>query len=251
MEEKEIFVNDLKINYKIAGQGQPILILHGWGSNSDQWQKVGEIVSQKGFKIIIPDLPGFGKSQEPKTVWNLDDYCNFLEDFRKFLGLKKFYLLGHSFGGGLAVKFSLKFPERIEKLFLVAAACIRKKTMKKKILIITSKILNFFSFLPFYSLARKIFYKIFVGSSDYLKTKGVIKESFIKIVNEDLSKILTSIKVPTVIIWGKKDNMTLLDDAYFMKQKIKNSKLIIIPEGNHALEQNMPEILAQKILENL
>ena len=88
MEEKIIKVGGLNINLKAKGEGKPLLILHGWGSSSDKWQKAGELISEKGYKVIIPDLPGFGKSEEPKTPWNLDKYCGFVEDLSQSLNLE-------------------------------------------------------------------------------------------------------------------------------------------------------------------
>ncbi|PIR71923.1 MAG: alpha/beta hydrolase, partial [Candidatus Nealsonbacteria bacterium CG10_big_fil_rev_8_21_14_0_10_36_24] len=88
-----MIINGLKINYKIIGEGRPFLILHGWGSNFEKWQKVGELLVEKNLKVIIPDLPGFGESQKPTIAWNLDDYCNFVEEFVKILNLDKFFLL--------------------------------------------------------------------------------------------------------------------------------------------------------------
>jgi len=251
MEEKTILIDNLIVNYKIAGEGEPFLVLHGWGSNSERWQRVAELLTKKGFNIIIPDLPGFGKTQEPSEPWELQDYCDFVKEFVAALNLEKFYLLGHSFGGAVAVKFSLKFSKRIEKLFLVAATCIRKKTIKKWMLARISKFFKIFSFLPFYPLVRKAFYKFVVSGSDYQYEKGTMKESFRKVVNEDLSKVLTSIKVPTVIVWGAKDDTTLVEDAYFIEKEINNSKLIIIPEGDHDLEQKNPGKLVEIILEFL
>jgi len=251
MEEKIISVNNLRINYKIVGSGPTILILHGWGSNSEKWQKVGELLTEKKFKVIIPDLPGFGKTQELPDAWSLENYSDFVKEFVLALNLDKFYLLGHSFGGAVAIKFSLKSPRKIEKLFLVAAACIRKKTIKKWMLIRISKFLKIFSFLPFYPLARKAFYKFIVRDSEYQYQEGVMKKSFLKIINEDLSQVLISIKIPTIIIWGAKDDTTLIEDAYFMEKEIKNSKLVIISEGDHYLEQKKPEKLAEIILDFL
>ncbi len=251
MREEKILINGLEINYRIIGEGKPLLILHGWGSRSEKWERVGELLIKKGFKVIILDLPGFGKSQKLLVSWNLDEYCNFVEKFINFLGLDKFYLLGHSFGGGLSTKYSIKFPHKIEKLFLVASACIRRKTFKKNLLAKSSKVLKIFSFLPFYSLFRKAFYKFIVRKSDYLYTEGIMKETYLKIISEDLSNILSFISVQTIIIWGDNDDVTPLADGKFINQQIKNSKMIIIPGGDHDLEQKMPEILAEKILENL
>ena len=96
MEEKKAVINGLNINYKVLGGGKPLLILHGWTiSGSESWNQVQEILSQKGYKVICPDLPGFGKSQAPPYAWSLDDYCDFIgklirEPKRNFVvGFKK------------------------------------------------------------------------------------------------------------------------------------------------------------------
>lgn len=225
----------------------PILILHGWGSRAAAWKEVADFLENDGYKVIVPDLPGFGQNPAPEKPWGVDEYMEWVDEFVKQNNLSRFFLLGHSFGGGLAVKYSVKFPEKVEKLFLVAAAYSRRKTAKRIFFGVISKIFRIFSFLPFYNLARKAFYKFIIRKSDYIYAKGVMKESYLKIINEDLSYLLFSIKVTTVIIWGKKDDVTPIKLAYFAKEKIKNSELTIIDEGDHDLERKMPRILSEKI----
>jgi pimeloyl-ACP methyl ester carboxylesterase len=253
MIEKEIIVKNLKINYKIFGSGRPFLILHGWGSSSERWEKVSEMLSKIGLMVIVPDLPGFGKSQEPDSAWSLDNYVEWLLEYaQKIPELQNgFYLLGHSFGGAVAVKFSIKYAQKVRKLFLISAAAIRKKTIKKQVLGRISKFFKLFSFFPFYGLAKKSFYRYVVRGDDYLKSRGVMKETFLKAISEDLSAHLNFIRIPTVIIWGDNDEATLVQDAYFINKKIENSKLIILPNGKHSLHLELPEILSQKIIENL
>jgi len=244
-------IDGLKINYRIIGEGQPILVLHGWGSQSEKWQKAGELLKEKKFQIIIPDLPGFGKSQEPFQPWNLDDYFNFLGKFVQFLKLKKFHLLGHSFGGAVAVKYALKFPEKIEKLILIAPALYRRDSLKTKFWRKIAKISKIFSFGPFYCQSRKIFYKFFIGKSDYPYAKGIMKETYLKIIKEDLSGLLEKIQIPTLIIWGEKDDIKNIKEAYLINEKIKNSELKTIPEVGHSPHLEVPEILTKIILEFL
>lgn len=247
----ETIVNGLKTSYQVFGEGKPFLILHGWGSNSERWQKVGELLAEKGLKIIIPDLPGFGKSETPKTPWNFNSYVSWVEEFSKILDLKNFYLLGHSFGGAIAVKVAVNSPQKINKLFLVASACIRKRTALKNVLAKISKVVKVFSFLPYYLLIRKVFYKFIIQKSDYVYTEGIMKETYLKVISEDLSCYLSFIKTPAVIIWGDKDESTSVENAYFINKKISNSKLIIIPGAGHNLNQKAQDILAEKIIENL
>lgn len=244
MTEQKAFIKNLEIYYKVIGGGEKtLLVLHGWGSKSANWAETAELISKKGVKVIIPDLPGFGKSNKPPYAWNFDEYCLFLKEFTDNLKIEKFCLLGHSFGGALAIKFSLKFPELLNKLFLVSAACVRRKTLKKKILFIISKTFKIFSFVP---LIKKAFYK-FVVKSDYPSTKGFMRKTYLNIIGEDLTPILENITIPTIIIWGKKDNVTPLRQAELIKSKIKNSKLVVIPQGTHDLERQMPKELAKNI----
>lgn len=245
MIEQKAFIKNLEIYYKVIGEGEKtLLILHGWGSKSTAWQKTAELIAKKGVKVIIPDLPGFGKSNKPPYVWSLDEYCSFVKEFTDYLKLDKFCLLGHSFGGSLAVKISLRFPDKINKLFLVAAACIRKKTLKKRILFVISKIFKIFSFIP---VIKKAFYK-FIVKSDYPNIKGFMKKTYLNIIKEDLTDKLKNVIVPTTIIWGENDNVTSLKQGRLINSEIKKSKLIIIPKGAHDLERQMPETLANNIL---
>ena len=81
MTEKKLLINDLEANYKISGEGQLVLILHGWGGSSVSWLLVQKILTEKGFKVIIPDFPGFGKSTTPQKPWTVDDYVRWFKDF--------------------------------------------------------------------------------------------------------------------------------------------------------------------------
>jgi len=241
-----LFVDFLE--FKPENERGLFLILHGWGSRAEKWRAVGELLTKKGYRVIIPDLPGFGKSDEPATPWNLDSYCDFIEEFVKALALTNFFLLGHSFGGALAVKCSLKFSGKIDKLFLVGAACFRSKDIRKRLFYIIAKVLKIFSFFPGYQFFRKGFYKFIIRQSDYPYTDGVMKDIYLKIIKEDLSDTLSLVKVPTMIIWGEKDDVVPLKNAYLINRKIKNSQLVIIPKGDHYLEQKLPEKLSEIIL---
>ncbi len=247
----EISISGIKINYQVFGEGSPFLILHGWGSNSERWAPVAELISKNGFKVIVPDLPGFGKSDALTAPWNMNNYINWLEGFVKDLNLRDFYLMGHSFGGALAVKLAIKHPQDVKELFLVAAASVRKRTVKKSAYKTVSSLAKNFSFLPFYGFFRKAFYKFIIRKSDYPYVEGVMKETFKNVIFEDLSQFTGFIRTPTVIIWGDKDKSTPVEDAYFMNKKIKNSKLVIISGAGHILNRECPEVLAEKVLENV
>jgi len=142
----------------------------------------------------------------------------------------------------------LKFPEKIDKLFLISAACFRRKTPKKRFFYILSKI--FPSRFLSSSLLRRAFYR-FITKSDYPSVNGVIKEIYLKVIKQDLSDVLSQIQIPAVIIWGEKDNITSLNDAKIINQKIKDSKLEIILNVGHDINIKAPDELAEVISKNL
>jgi pimeloyl-ACP methyl ester carboxylesterase len=159
--------------------------------------------------------------------------------------------MGYSFGGALASKITVKYPQRVERLFLAAAAVIRKKTTKKSFSEKISKIVKLFYFLPYYSFFRKAVYKFIIRKSDYVYTEGIMKQTYLNIIADDISFNLPFIRVPTIIIWGDKDQSVPIEDAHLINEKIKNSKLVIIPGADHLMHKQLPEVLAEKVLENI
>ncbi len=218
-----------------------LFILHGWQSSKEKWEKVKEELEENKIEVIIPDIPGFKEDLE--RVWNLDDYVNWFFNFSQ--KKEKFFLLGHSFGGRIAIKFATKFPKKLEGLILISSAGIKRK---EPFFLKFFRKFKAFSFLPGFSLFRKFFYKFILRKTDYLKTKGNLRETFKNIISEDLTPFLDKIKVKTLILWGEKDKITPLSDAYLMKEKIKNSKLEILKNISHIPHLENPVLLSEKIL---
>jgi len=257
MSEERVLINRLEINYKIAGKGPAVLILHGWGGSSDSWIKVQEILAAKNYKVVCPDLPGFGKSQNPAQGLTIDDYCNFIFNFAQEIGLNNFFLIGHSLGGGLAVKFTVHHPEKVKGLILCDAAVVRKKrySFRQKTAYLLTKAGWLVFSLPFlekifYPLAKKMVYKI-AGTHDYYLAKGMMKETFKKVSIEDLTGFVSKIQAPTLIIWGKGDKTLPLEDGFMMKKFISNAEIEVIDGADHSPHQRTPEQLSQIILKFL
>ncbi|MCH8741942.1 alpha/beta hydrolase [Patescibacteria group bacterium] len=251
--EKKILIQGLEVNYKIQGVESPLLILHGWGNSSDAWVSIQKILAEEGFKVIVPDLPGFGKSKTPKKYWNIDDYVWWLQSFIEKTKIRKpFFLLGHSFGGRIAIKFSVKYPEKIKSQILLDSAGIKSNlNFKQKTIFLLVKIGNYLfpkkSLVEFGNIARNIFYKI-IREKDYVKLNETMKGTIKKILNEDLLDFLPNIKIKTLLVWGKRDKMIPIKYAYLMKEKIPNSKLIILPDSGHSPQRDNPKKLAQIII---
>jgi len=252
MEEEQILVNNLKVNYKIAGEGPAILVLHGWGGSSGSWNRLQEILAQKGYQVVIPDFPGFGKSVTPREPWSLQNYTEFITNFIQQLNLENFYLIGHSFGGRIAIRFVTQYPEKIKKLILCDSAGIKSKPgLKTRIIYWVARVGNAV-FSPkhlqrFKDSARNFFY-IFLRNRDYVKANGTMRETIKKVINEDLLEDLSKIKTKTLIIWGSQDRMVPLRYAYIFKEKVENSVLEIIPKIGHSPHLETPAKLAELIL---
>ena len=248
MQKQFISVNGIKVSMKVVGQGEPFLILHGWGRGMISWLDFQDKLS-KYFKVIAFDLPGFGESDPPPAAWGIQNYVRFILDFAKEIGLEKFYLLGHSFGGSLAIKLAIQAPYQIKKLILVDAAGKRpSKSFIKRVLKNLAVSLKPFSFLPGYQLARQFFYKFILRKTDYLKAVGVMKQTFKRVVSQDLSPFWQKVEIPTLIVWGRDDKITPLRDAYSMHRAIRGSELEILDCG-HNVHREKPDELIGLILE--
>ena len=279
--EKQIQINGLNINYKTIGNGKiPIVLLHGWGMDSEKYAELIKILNIKysRFKILVPDLPGFGKSEEPRENWKLDDYVEFVDEFIKkasrkggfeLIGnilakmqegstalrgqwsqqdqQKRIILIGHSFGGRIAIKYAAKYPEKIDKLILTGAAGIKHKlTLKQKIFSILGKTGKTIFSLPVINNFQKPVYKLFSKiarhrKKDYYSASSRMKEIMKNVLKEDLMNYLDKIKTPTLLVWGKEDKTTPLADGEVMNEKIKNSELVVIENANHSLPYQRAE----------
>lgn len=231
-----------------------VLILHGWGSSSKRWALVKEILEKDGISVFVPDLPGFGSEASPPQPWSTEDYAQWVNQWIEKHNLDSFYLVGHSFGGGIALILAAKYPHKIKKLILVSAAIFRTRTLKQRLIIFLAKIGKVIFNLPILSFfkgwAQKIIYKI-SGVRDYyklvLKKDPILKETFKKIIKENLNKYLTEISQPTLIIWGDKDKMTPVKEAFLIKNQISNCQLKILTNKGHALNLEAPTELAYYI----
>lgn len=255
MEEKTVLINALKINFKVAGQGPAILVLHGWGGSSSSWTEVLELLSSKGYKVVCPDFPGFGKSETSLAAWDVAGYMEWVVSFIESQDLDEFFLLGHSFGGRVAIKFALLHPERIQALILCNSTGIKHTPgFKTRIIFILAYIGNIIFSSKFLARlkdkARHILYS-FLRHKDYVKAKGVMRQSIKKVLEEDLLPVLSEIKTKTLIIWGEKDKMVPVKDAYIFNEKIDNSKLEILAGTGHSPHLEKPEELVDIILKFL
>jgi len=173
-------------------------------------------------------------------------------NFINKIGLEKVDLIGHSFGGRIAIKFAVSHPERLRKLILCASAGIKHPLTPFQLIILKISLVGNFLFSQrpfkrFRDVAQNFFYT-FLRHKDYTKAKGVMKETLKKVLEENLKPELRQIKTNTLLIWGQKDRAVPLGDAYLMKENIPQSILEIIPGASHTPNLEFPEKVAEIVL---
>lgn len=232
----EINISGIKLNYIIEGQGSPIVVLHGWGANIDTIIPIVNILSE-GYKVYALDLPGFGKSEEPKEVFGSYEYVKIVKEFLDEMGIEKASFVGHSFGGKLSIIFGVDYPDLVDKLVLIdSAGLIPKRGLDYYLKVYSFKALrwvykNLFFWIKDEDRVKKFYEKF--GSDDYQDSQGIMRKILVRVVNENLRPLLKEIKAPTLLIWGEDDDATPLYMGKIMEEEIKDSGLVIIEDGGH------------------
>ena len=252
IKSKQLSLSGLLINILFSenpGKKETVIFLHGWRSSSAAWFKVLTGISEAGFSVYAIDLPGFGESETPPADFNLEKYASVVKEFitkeRIMETGPKAVIVGHSFGGRVALKFASLYPDAVSKLVLVDSAGL-KYGNKKSFLRFLAKIFKpFFKFPPLRSLRPSIYKRI--GAEDYLATPE-LKSVFLSIIKEDLSPVLPAINIPTLIVWGEDDKTTPLDSAYVFKEKIKNSEISVIKDAGHFPFLDQPNKFSEILL---
>ncbi|OBH04547.1 MULTISPECIES: alpha/beta fold hydrolase [unclassified Mycobacterium] len=111
--------------FRIAGSGPALLLIHGVGDNSKSWEPVHAKLAQR-FTVIAPDLLGHGESDKPHADYSLPAFANGMRDLLAVLGIERVTVVGHSFGGGVAMQFAYQYPQLVERIVLVSAGGVDK-----------------------------------------------------------------------------------------------------------------------------
>ena len=111
--------------FRIAGSGPALLLIHGVGDSSKAWETVHAKLAQR-FTVIAPDLLGHGESDKPHADYSLPAFANGMRDLLAVLGIDRVTVVGHSFGGGVAMQFAYQYPELVERIVLVSAGGVSK-----------------------------------------------------------------------------------------------------------------------------
>lgn len=232
--EKQIEISNVTLNYTVEGEGRPVVLMHGWGCNLTTVASINNLLTP-GFRVYNIDFPGFGKSTEPTTVWGVDDYAVMMEEFMRREGIVDPILIGHSFGGRVAIVLGSR--NKIHKIILVDAAGVKPRRSLRYYLKVYSykAVRHTLPLLVGRIRAEDLLnrYRKKVGSSDYSNASPRMRQIMSRVVNEDLCHLMPNIACPTLLIWGALDTATPVSDARKMERLIPDAGLVVFEGVGH------------------
>lgn len=238
---------------KYGDKDKTIIILPGWGETRKTFAYMISFL-EKYFTVYIVDYPGFGNTTFPDNDLTIYDYSSLIYDWIKELEIEDPILIGHSFGGRIISVLLGYYKYDFSNIILINSAGIKpKRTILKRIKGYSYKLLKFIGKLLPKKLKKKwdnYFFKKF-ASTDYQNLNENMRKTFKNIVNEDLTFYMKNIKARTLLIWGEKDDATLVKDGYTMNRLIKNSELIVLKDIGHFSYLEKPSLVNCIIYEQL
>jgi len=230
-----VAINDVRLGKASGKKRLPVILLHGWGQSHRDLLPLAELLADER-QVFVLDLPGFGESPAPDTDWDTIQYAERIADYIKQQQLSSAVLLGHSFGGRISLRLAKNSPELVAGVVLIGSHGLRRKrSLWEKVRIKSITTLGKGAKLVDRIFHTDLFAKKFAprfGSADY-RNAGKLRGVLVKTVNEDQTNELPSIKAPTLLLWGNKDQETPLEMGQRMKGLIPNSKLIVLSGKNH------------------
>lgn len=214
-----ITIQNTNINVTVQGQGQAVVLLHGWGQNQYMMKFLQDDLCDH-YQVMNLDLPGFGESSEPDHVWDLNDYVTCIHECIEAYQMEKPILIAHSFGARIALRYAMQYE--VSKMLLTGAAGIMKK-----------RDITYYMRVYSYKLLKKVHIKNALGSPDYQQASPIMRGVLVKTVNDNLQHELKNITCEVLLVWGEKDEQTPLWMGKVMEKEITNATLIVLDKGDH------------------
>lgn len=226
-------IDGMRLRYKAAGAGEQVLLLHGWGGSIESMGVVFDDFARH-YAVVALDFPGHGESSLPPEAWGVSDFSDFVLRVMDALHVQRPHIIAHSHGGRVVIKLAGLAPERVGKIVLVDSAGVRPpRPLTYSVRICLARIGKF---LARYcgsvgENARRLMYRA-VASQDYANA-GPLRQTVVRIVNEDLTLVLPRITSPTLLVWGENDTETPVSSARVMERLIPNAELVILKNAGH------------------
>jgi pimeloyl-ACP methyl ester carboxylesterase len=247
-EQRRIQAVSLDFAYLEGGQGEVLLLLHGFGANKDNWTRIGRYLTPH-FQVIAPDLTGFGDSgPAPDGDYSISAQVQRIDALVDVLGLSSFHLGGNSMGGLIAGAYAAAFPNKVKSLWLIAPGGVvsaEPSDMTRALMggganpLLADNLQEFrrnldFMFYKEPFMPRPI-KKILVRET--ARRRPLNMEIFRQLHDawnaNPLEQILDGLKIPTLIIWGRRDRVLHVSGAAILAAAIPNSKAVVMKAVGH------------------
>ena len=262
LQDRYMTVRGVKLRYRPAGKGEPILLLHGLGASLEQWEWSQPGLSSR-HEVVALDLPGFGRSQSPpRDQFDLDHMVSLLGGFIDAMGWQSATVIGNSMGGLLAISMALNLEGRVSRLVLTGSAGLGRDLgwplRVAWLPCLGEAILPFMALRPLvhYSLRRlfsdpsRLPNRMVDVSADNYKRRS-IRSNFLRAIRIGVSLSgqrdsinfrdqLDKIRVPTLLIWGREDGVMPLEHGKIAHQLIAGSKLTVFDDCGHVPQIEHP-----------
>lgn len=218
-----------------------VVALHGWGRTGADFAAIVE-----GLDAVAPHLPGFGASDAPDSAWGSAEYAELVADaIRPYAPVT---IVGHSFGGRVAVRLAAKYPELVTALVLTGVPLLRLAAASKPAL--SFRIVRALVKRGILSPAALEKQRRKYGSADYNAAHGVMREILVKVVNEDYRDDLAKITAPVRLVWGENDTAAPTE-AGRAAAELLGAPITVVPGAAHLLEGELRDAVRKELLEVL
>src|SRR5258708_36692286 len=235
--EETCNLDGVAMHYYCAGRrGTPIVLIHGLGSSAETWAALLPLLSRE-YLVYAPDMPGFGKTPLAPEGTNVSTHVLYLERFLYALGYPRAILVGNSLGGWIATRFAVEHPERVERLFLLNSAGLRREGMNSPYAVDHAAARRMLEHTLGFSLPVPKFMLDEVVRNSQTPAYAGFMNSYDP--REELDGVLADVRVPTTIIWGERDRLLPIISARDLHNGIAHSDLVLLPRVGH-----MPPIQA-------
>jgi pimeloyl-ACP methyl ester carboxylesterase len=264
-EERFADVRGTRLRYLVAGEGEPLLLVHGLGGAAANWLAVAPLLLA-GRRLLVPELPGHGGSAALPAAPSLNAYADRLGLLLEHEGLASAAVVGHSLGGAIALRLSIRRPDAVSALVLAGAAGISSGTRNARYaLTITGIVKPGRRLAPHRrriarsnALKRVVFGRW--GASDPPALRAELAEAFLSgparhtdtvsaaqaLVRDDPRPDLDRVRCRSLVLWGARDNQLPVEDAFDYARRLR-ARLRVIADCGHLLIGERPEACADAI----
>lgn len=202
-----------------------ILLLHGLSGSSRWWARnIPELSSR--YRVVVPDLVGFGRSRTRVRLPDFDTLARLLGAWLEARRIPKVTLVGHSMGGQISIHLAARDPDRLDRLVLVDAAGIPRLLAPRTLLRLAADA------APLWRWGDPAFLPTIAGDALTAGPRALLR-SLYHIIQDDVRPLLPRIQVPTLIVWGERDQLVPLAHGVEMRESIPHSRLVVLRGAAH------------------